>query len=84
MKTLKQLFALMLTLALVLSLAVPVMANDDVKDPSDSKKETNPTYEITISDIYKGHTYEAYQIFAGDYHEGILSNIKWGTGFQKA
>lgn len=24
------------------------------------------------------HTYEIYQIFIGDYHEGVLSNIKWG------
>ena len=26
------------------------------------------------------HTYEAYQIFAGDYNDNVLSNIKWGTG----
>lgn len=25
-----------------------------------------------------GHTYEIYQIFTGDYHNGILSNVKWG------
>ena len=24
------------------------------------------------------HTYDVYQIFAGDLHEGVLSNIKWG------
>lgn len=24
------------------------------------------------------HTYEIYQIFTGDYHKGILSNVKWG------
>lgn len=24
------------------------------------------------------HTYEIYQIFTGDYSEGILSNVKWG------
>ena len=32
------------------------------------------------------HTYEIYQIFTGDYSEGILSNVKWGqngTGTQR-
>lgn len=32
------------------------------------------------------HTYEIYQIFTGDYSEGILSNVKWGkngTGTEK-
>ena len=25
------------------------------------------------------HTFEAYQIFAGDLNEGTLSNVKWGS-----
>lgn len=32
-------------------------------------------------------TYEVYQIFTGDLHEGVLSNIKWGkngTGTERA
>ena len=32
-----------------------------------------------------GHTYEVYQIFTGELHEGVLSNLKWGkngTGTQ--
>lgn len=32
----------------------------------------------TISAPDNGHTYEVYQIFTGDLHEGTLSNIKWG------
>ena len=39
---------------------------------------------ITINGDKTGHTYEAYQIFAGDIHEGKLSNIVWGTGVNGA
>ena len=38
------------------------------------------TYSITINAAPDGHTYEAYQIFKGDYAAGdILSNIEWGS-----
>lgn len=43
-------------------------------------------YTITINNVSKDHTYEAYQIFGGDlYKENgaktpILSNIHWGSG----
>ena len=68
MNTMKKLFALLLALALVMSLAVPAMAADG--------------YTITITDKFDGHIYEAYQIFDGDYAEGILSSIKWGSGIK--
>lgn len=42
---------------------------------------------ITISDFNTTgnndngtHTYEAYQVFAGQYADGVLSNITWGSG----
>ena len=39
---------------------------------------------ITIKSETSGHTFEAYQIFAGDYAEvddvATLSNVKWGDG----
>ncbi|MGN1344810.1 MAG: SpaH/EbpB family LPXTG-anchored major pilin [Traorella sp.] len=35
---------------------------------------------ITIKNSQTGHTYEAYQVFAGDYYNGKLSNITWGSG----
>lgn len=38
------------------------------------------TYTITINNSASGHTYEAYQIFAGELNEGVLSNVTWGTG----
>ena len=34
--------------------------------------------EYTITAPNNGHTYAVYQIFTGDYSDGILSNIKWG------
>lgn len=76
MKQAKKLAAVLLSLVLVLALAVPASAAGN--------------YTITITNDQAGHTYEAYQIFAGDVSsdaqqggnvEGpILSNITWGTG----
>lgn len=34
--------------------------------------------EYIITAPKNNHIYEIYQIFTGDYHEGVLSNIKWG------
>ena len=42
------------------------------------------TYSITINNSAEGHTYEAYQIFTGDLHQGKLSNIVWGSGVSEA
>lgn len=36
--------------------------------------------DITINNSASGHTYSAYQIFTGDFSNGTLSNIEWGTG----
>ena len=40
------------------------------------------SYTLTISGASAGHTYEAYQIFAGDLSENgqTLSNVTWGDG----
>lgn len=40
---------------------------------------------LSVTAFAADHTYEVYQIFTGDYSEGILSNVKWGqngTGTQ--
>jgi len=73
MKTTRKLFSLLLALALMLSLAVPAMADDTT---------TTPAYTVTITGHKTGHTYEAYQIFGGslDSTGAILSNITWGAG----
>lgn len=76
MKQAKKLAAVLLSLVLVLALAVPASAAGN--------------YTITITNDQAGHTYEAYQIFAGDVSDDtqqggnvegpILSNITWGSG----
>ena len=63
MKAMKQLAAMVLSVIMVLALAAPAFAAGD-------------TYTITAPN--NGHTYEVYQIFTGDLHEGVLSNVKWG------
>lgn len=75
MKKLKKLTAVLLSLAMTAMLSVPAFAAG--------------AYSITIQNDKTGHTYEAYQIFAGDVSsdeaqesnaEGpILSNITWGS-----
>ncbi len=80
MKRIKSLAAILLSLTMVMLMAVPAFAAG--------------AYSITIQNDKEGHTYEAYQIFAGDVasdeaQEGnvegpILSNISWGNGVNGA
>ena len=76
MKTVKRALALVLALTLLLAMSATVFAADET------------TYTITINNTTTGHTYEAYQIFAGDLAEKdgtkILSNIVWGSGISDA
>lgn len=77
MKKMRRTWAILLALVLTVALAVPGFAAEGV-------------YSITITNDKAGHTYEAYQIFAGtvasdDEQEGnetgpMLGNIIWGTG----
>ena len=66
----KKFFAILLSAMLMLSLAVPTMAED----------KPTTTYTLTLNNAQEGHTYTAYQIFAGDLSGNILSNITWGSG----
>ena len=67
----KRALAFLLTLALVLALGVSALA-------------AGGSYTITITNSSTGHTYQAYQIFAGDLQtvEGktVLTDIVWGSG----
>ncbi len=64
MKQIKKLISIMLTMAMALAMSVTAFAAEE--NPDDPAKK-----EVT-------HTYEIYQIFTGDYADGVLSNIKWG------
>lgn len=84
MKRIKKVASLVLALVMVLAMSVPVFAAD------------NHSHTITVKqneDDKTEHTYEAYQIFAGDLaevdgkdgkKEKILSNIIWGSGVDDA
>lgn len=70
MKKFVTILSIVMTMALLLT-AVSVAAAD--------------TYTLTIDKKNEGHTYEAYQIFAGTLSEEddgdlVLSTITWGTG----
>lgn len=69
----KKLFAMILAIVMIAAMAVPAMAADG-------------DYTITITNADTsygtGHTYEAYQIFGGDFSEYILSNIFWGSAIK--
>lgn len=79
MKATRKLLALLLALLLTAALTVPALANgDDGTDEAQPQADT--TYTITINNNKDGHIYKAYQVFAGDLADGILSNIQWGTG----
>ena len=76
MKKARKLTAVLLSLVMLLVLAIPASA-------------AGP-YTITIQNDKEGHTYEAYQIFAGtvssdDLQQGnadgpMLGDIDWGNG----
>lgn len=76
--------ALLLSLAAVLSFAMPAFAEDGLAPTAAG------THTITISFEKPGHEYVAYQVFKGDYYKAEsdgkehLSNIEWGSGVDGA
>lgn len=74
MKNLKKVISLILALAMVFTMTTTVFAEDAA------------TYSITINNDKEGHTYKAYQIFAGtidEKHDNVLGNIAWGDGISE-
>lgn len=85
MKTAKRLLTAALAIVFTFMCALPAMA--------DNTTPADPKYTLTIDNPAAGHTYEAYQIFAGtfstgtvknekneDVTESYLSDINWGSG----
>lgn len=80
MKKARKLTAVLLSLVMLLALVIPASAAD--------------TYSITIHNDKTGHTYEAYQIFAGTVSSDeetngetggpMLGDITWGSGVDGA
>lgn len=65
MKRIKRLAAVMMAAIMALAMSITAFATE-------TPGESASTPSVT-------HTYEIYQIFTGDYAEGVLSNIKWGA-----
>lgn len=68
MKTARKLSCLILALAMIFSLATAAFAT------------STTTHTITVKHDQSGHTYTAYQVFVGDYSNGKLTNVQWGSG----
>ena len=68
MKQIKKITGVLLILAMIFTMSATAFAAN-----------TN-AHTITITNDKAGHAYTAYQVFAGDYHDGKLSNITWGSG----
>ena len=67
MKALKKLASVLISLFMVFALTTTAFA--DVEN------------SLTINNTGNtAHTFELYQIFTGDYSNGTLSNLKWGSG----
>lgn len=62
MKSTRKILSVLLAIVMIISLGMIASAAE--------------TFQITAPD--NGHTYRVMQVFKGDYHEGVLSNIKWG------
>ena len=82
MKATKKLLAFLLAATMLLAILPSAFAVD-------AGTSSTGTYTITIKNDATGHTYEAYQIFAGDLSIGenskkVLSNITWGSGISEA
>lgn len=68
MKHGRKLFSLLLALVMVMGLATTALAANET------------SHTIEIANEKTGHTYEAYQVFKGDYNGGFLTNVEWGSG----
>lgn len=64
MKHMKKFVSLLLTAVMVLAMSMTAFAE-------------GTTYNITAPAT--NHTYEIYQIFTGDYSDGKLNDVQWGT-----
>lgn len=76
----KKFWAILLAMMLVLSM-VTVAGASEVENPSTGAEGDTPTTDAataTITAPNNGHTYEILQIFKGDLHNRVLSNLVWG------
>lgn len=85
-RTMKKVATIATAALMTACLAVPAaLYVPNFADQAISVSAAETTYTLTIKSNVAGHTYEAYQIFAGDLSsDGKLSNITWGSGVSEA
>ena len=66
----KRLFAVILSVLMLTALTVPAVAAAE-------------TYDLSIRNTATGHTYDAYQLFAGTLSGSVLSDLTWGAAIYK-
>ena len=71
MKRIKKVVSILLAMAMVFAMSLTAFAAGNVEGGGNSEQGNTPATAT--------HTYEIYQIFTGDYADGVLSNIKWGA-----
>ena len=76
MKHAKKLASLLMALVMVLGMSVGTTVTAFAANTS--------SHTITITNDKSGHTYTAYQVFAGDISAGKLTNVEWGSGVNGA
>ncbi len=74
----KRLFGKLSSLVLAAAMAIAMVFT---ATPAFAASTTSHTITINKADgDTVDHNYEAYQVFAGDYASGVLSNVTWGEG----
>lgn len=80
MRKIKKLTALMLAVVMVLAMSITAFASGDVPETGDGNTNEPPANsEAAVQQpAITSSAYKIYQIFTGDYANGVLSNVKWG------
>lgn len=68
MKKMKKIVSLLLAMVMALAMTATVFA---------------ATVTVASDEILSGHTFTAYQVFAGTEADGVLSDIQWGNGIDE-
>jgi fimbrial isopeptide formation D2 family protein/LPXTG-motif cell wall-anchored protein len=72
----KKLLAVILTAAMCMGVSMTAFAAENQALNTQQQDAKDKGYDGSI----EGHEFVSYQVFTGEYSDGVLSNIKWGNG----